>query len=980
MDKTTKPVLFFLFSLSGFAGLIYESIWAHYIKLLLGHAAYAQTLVLSIFMGGMAIGAWFVGRKSTRISNPLMYYVLIEVVIGLFGIFFHQEFLLAKEFLFHVALPTIDSAVVASITKWLIATILLLPQAVLLGATFPLMSASVIRFDRSASGRTLGMLYFANSIGAAVGVLVSGFFLIETFGLPGTSFTAGIINIGLATFVWPVARRLNATKPVEKRVIETEVGATLVLLTSIAFLTGLASFFYEIGWIRMLSLVLGSSNQAFELMLSAFILGLALGSFYIRNHADRSTNLVIKLAWIQIIMGVAATATLPMYAHAFEWMGFLRNALALSDEGYLFFNVGSHLIAVAIMLPATFMAGMTLPLLTNSLLRSGYSEGAIGRVYAANTLGAIIGITIAINALMPLIGVKGLIVTGGLVDVFAGYVLLAKFRDRESAVWKSALPAIATLGGVAILSLTTFDQAVLSSGVYRFGSAALRSIEKPVFYQDGKTATVAVIQQSNGVTSIRTNGKTDALINPLSEPYSSDEITMVMAAALPLMFNPGAREVANIGMGSGLTTHALLASNTIERVDTIEIEQAMVTGARYFGASVERTFNDARSHIYIDDAKSFFSNHRKQYDVIVSEPSNPWVSGVASLFTQEFYEHVSNHLSAGGVFVQWLQLYETNINNIGSVIKALDAVFVDYRIYNTDDANILIVASGDEGLRNLDSSVFNQIGMERELTRVGIDTIDDLAIRYVGNRKNLGRFLRKAAAPVNSDYFPFLSYQSPVSFYKREHATEIRSLHTSPLPLLFWVNRKHPIEQLSRAGKFFTVYEKNLVARQVVEHAVAETRNNKLIFSFRRLSDQLLDCQQSSAQDGTLKDSLFTIAETINPYLSEAELSIFWDSLMDTCATPNLTTEQKNWLLLHRAIGKGDLNDVVIYGQKILGSTTALEAYEHHYVLGASLASNYLVGDQAASASLLRQYYDVDRYGQSPLYLMYLIDLVTPTP
>ena len=272
-------------------------------------------------------------------------------------------------------------------TKWLIASTLLLPQAILLGATFPLMSAAVVRFDHASSGRTLGMLYFTNSIGAAIGVLVSGFYLIEKFGLPGTSFTAGLINIILAGLVWPLARRLNDTEPVIRRTEKRQIGPSFLLLSSIAFLTGLASFLYEIGWIRMLSLVLGSSNRAFALMLSAFILGIAFGSFYIRNHADRTTNIVVKLAWIQIIMGVAATATLPMYTRSFEAMGFLRNALSLSDQGYLLFNIGSHLIAVAIMVPATFMAGMTLPLITNALLRSGYSEGAIGRVYAANTLG-----------------------------------------------------------------------------------------------------------------------------------------------------------------------------------------------------------------------------------------------------------------------------------------------------------------------------------------------------------------------------------------------------------------------------------------------------------------------------------------------------------------------------------------------------------------------------------------------------------------
>ena len=494
---------------------------------------------------------------------------------------------------------------------------------------------------------------------------------------------------------------------------------------------------------------------------------------------------------------------------------------------------------------------------------------------------------------MPMIGVKGLIVAGGLVDIFAGYVLLAKFRDRENAQWKSAVPAASALVIVVMLGLTNFDQSVLSSGVYRFGSAALRSRHEPIFYQDGKTATIAVMREPNGATSIRTNGKTDALINPLSESHSSDEITMVLAAVLPLIFNPNARDAANIGMGSGLTTHALLASETIESVDTVEIEQAMVVGARYFGASVERAFNDKRSQIHIDDAKSFFAKHRKRYDMIISEPSNPWVSGVASLFTQEFYQHITNHLNPNGIFVQWLQLYETNINNIGSVIQALNAVFPDYRIYNTDDANILIVASIDDTLRDPDRSIFEQAGIKQELARVGVDSIDDISIRFVGNKQTLGTLFRDSVAPVNSDYYPFLSYRAPISFYKREHATEIRSLHTAPLPVLAWINRQQPIEQLSKAGKFFTVYDKHEIARLVTELSVTDTGINKLIFAARRVSDQLLHCQSPLSLDNTLKDSLFIIAETINPYSPPGKLSNYWDKLTNTCEESNLTTEEE---------------------------------------------------------------------------------------
>jgi len=980
----TKPLLFSLFALSGFAGLIYESIWSHYIKLILGHAAYSQTLVLGIFMGGMALGAWIISRRSIALDNPLKWYALIELVIGCFGLLFHQEFLLAKEFLFTAALPSIESSVIASFTKWLIAALLLLPQAVLLGATFPLMSAAVIRFDKARSGNTLAMLYFTNSMGAAIGVLSSGFFLIEMFGLPGTGFTAGLINICIAIVIWPLAGDLKNNRPLTVNLSATaqnQQGSVKILLL-IALLTGMASFFYEIGWIRMLSLVLGSSAQAFELMLSAFILGLALGSFFIRNRVDSIKNILPTLAWIQIVMGILATSTLPLYTQSFAAMSALRTALTPSDEGYVLFHIGSHLIAMTIMLPATFMAGMTLPLITNSLLKSGHGEGSIGRVYAANTIGAIIGIGLAINVLMPITGVKGLIVIGGSLDIIAGAILLFVFRDKAIAMWRYALPAAASLCAVIYFSQTGFDQSMLASGVYRSGSTTVSNDATPIFYRDGKTATIAVIDYANGGKSIRTNGKTDALINPSNMSYASDEVTMVMAAAVPLMFNPNAKHIANIGMGSGLTTHALLSTNRVRQVDTIEIERAMVEGAKLFGERVARAYDDERSRIHIDDAKSYFSSQGRQYDVIVSEPSNPWVSGVASLFTEEFYRHSHQYLKPGGLFVQWLQLYETNIDNISSVVRALDKVFVDYKIYNTDNANILIIASKDRLLDEPDLWVFDDEGLNAELNRVGIESIDDISIRYLGNKRSLNQFFAEGKGPANSDYYPYLSHNAPRSFFKREVSSELIDLHAAPLPVLRWTTNTPAIKRLSNKGKYFSPYASTIIAQKISRFSLNSqavgSNIDRLDFALRRVSDALIDCQQSIRVDQTLKNSLHALAISVNPYLPQQQLEAFWETLTISCPLDQLNDDERLWLSLHSAIGTKNVDAIVSSSQQILQKNTLLQLHEYHYLIAAILAANIAADNPLASFPILRQYFSSNKIDRSPAYLKYLIGLTMP--
>src|SRR6204780_4353885 len=213
-DLIRRRLLFAVFVVSGFTGLIYESIWSHYLKLFLGHAAYAQTLVLAIFMGGMALGSWGVARHSFRIRQLLLAYVLVEGLIGVLGLFFHQAFVHAVDFSFTTVIPALPPGFLINAYKWSLGALLILPQSVLLGMTFPLISGGLIRRWPKRPGETLATLYFTNSLGAAIGVLVSGFVLIRLVGLPGTIRTAGLLNIALALGIWAAVRGRAEPAPV----------------------------------------------------------------------------------------------------------------------------------------------------------------------------------------------------------------------------------------------------------------------------------------------------------------------------------------------------------------------------------------------------------------------------------------------------------------------------------------------------------------------------------------------------------------------------------------------------------------------------------------------------------------------------------------------------------------------------------------------------------------------------------------------
>jgi spermidine synthase len=643
-------IVFCAFALSGCAGLIYQSIWAQYLGLFLGHAAYAQSLVLAIFMGGMALGAWWAGARAGRWRNLLRAYALVELCIGLAAALFHPFYLVATQFAYDHAFPALAGSGLAALFKWLLAGLLIFPQSVLLGATFPLMSNALMRRLPAGAGAILGGLYFTNSIGAAVGALFATFVLLPAVGLPGAMAAGALLNVSVATIAFALARE---TEPAPAAVVDTpaSAGRLRLLLPLAAFITGATSFVYEIGWVRMLSLAFGSTIHVFEIMLAAFVGGLACGAAWIRGRIDRCDAPLRVGGTVQIAMGIAALVSLVLYDHCFDAVAWVTRVLPKTDNGYTLYNAGTALAAIAIMAPTAFFAGMTLPLFTLALIRDGGGERSVGRIYAANTLGAIVGVIVAVHLLVPLTGLKVTMLSAACGDLALGLALLWRTVPAARSVAPSL--ALCVIAVVTTALLARFDPMSMAGGVFRNGKARFeRSYAKVVFYRDGKTASVSATRLSQGMLLIATNGKTDASIQmQASLPPSFDEITAAMAAVLPLATHPHPSNVAVIGFGSGLTTHTLLGDPRVQRVDTIEIEPAMVEGARVFGDHVERAYDTRRSHIHFDDAKAFFAASLDRYDIIVSEPSNPWVSGVEGLFSAEFYRFVPRHLNPGGVFV-----------------------------------------------------------------------------------------------------------------------------------------------------------------------------------------------------------------------------------------------------------------------------------------------------------------------------------------
>jgi len=964
MSRRSDRILV-LFFLSGFSGLIYESVWSHYVKLFLGHAAYAQTLVLVVFVGGLAFGAWLCARIAERLRNPLRLYAAVEAAIGLMALAFHPVFVSAVDWGYASLLPaTCDPSSTFCASQWLVSALLLAPQSILLGATFPLVCSSALRLDPDQPGHDIAALYFLNSLGAVLGVLASAFVLIPTVGLPGTLAAAGVLNLAIAI----VAFALSRVVPARLAVPPAAAGAAgsagsaariPALLLAVAFFTGLSSFIYEMAWIRMLSLVLGASTHAFELMLASFILGLALGGLWVRHRMDHSPDLVRFLAIVQLAMGLAAAATIPVYGVAFDFMAWLLDSVSRNSGGYLLFNAGSTVIALLVMLPATFCAGMTLPLITFRLLRSPTGEKALGLVYAANTLGAILGVILAVHLLMGWLGLKGTIIVGAVVDVALGVALLAAISEKRT-FFRRALqaPAVAAVAGLALLAATfEVDPRRTASGVFRTGSARIPASDTVVYHQDGKTATIDVIE-TRGTRAIRTNGKVDAAIG-IGSTVLEDEFTMALLALLPLGHQPQARTAAVIGFGSGMSTATLLASPRLERVDTIEIEPAVVEGANHFRPASERAYTDARSRIVIDDAKSFFARSRARYDIIVSEPSNPWVSGVASLFTEQFYARLHDYLEDGGVLAQWLHTYEMDTGTLASILLAVSRTFPEFMVYSSVDGDIVLIARKGGPPGPFRGEVLGFEGLQPMLARLRLTDAEVIRRRAVGHWSTLGPYFTSFGVPANSDYFPVVDHRASKTRFTRARVADLVELQNSPVPLLEMLDHGYSPPASRRD-----------VARVTLPEATAATAWDALDLMVKpgaaavpmpaeslQVSAHLVRAWSArcEAELGFTQafPHLLAVAEAVNPHLHPRVAAQAWRGIAESRCARALPPGERDWIELFAAVAARDAGRMGEIGTRVLETQREARGPGPEYAFIATVTAAICRGERARAMELL---------------------------
>ncbi len=695
-------LLFVCFFLSGAAALIYEVVWMRMLTQIFGSSAYAVATVLAAFMAGLALGSYVFGRLARSDRNLLRLYGALEFGIGIYG-FLAPFFFHAARGIYAPLFPLYEfSPALFNLVLFVLSFILLAVPTFLMGATLPLLSQFFVR-QASHLGQRVGDLYATNTLGAVFGCALAGYYLIPSLGLSGTVYTAAVSNLVIAAAIILFGRKREQTKAesaaaTAAAAAESKSARTPIewlLLASIA-LSGAAAMIFENAWTHALTLVIGGSVYSFTTMLLTFLIGLAVGGYLYARLFGRRAVSVSAFGLIELAVGLAALATIPLFEKL--PLIFIRLHQSFGDSFPLFLAM-QVLLAFAVMFLPTLLLGMTFPLVVSLFTQNVYRVGSsVGTTYASNTLGAIVGAFVGGFILLPVVGMQYSIVIGALLNLAIGWALLVADPRPGRALRIVAGSAVAAAIAATAFRFPFWDRVVLTSGVTVYASRykniptdSLRLEEmrrdKLLYYREGLTATISVHESYKNYLYFKSNGKVDGSYG--------DALTMLMTGYVPMLLHPDAKQAAVIGLGTGMTVKAVGAF-PVERIEVLEIEPAMAEAAAFFSEKNGNILKDPRVRVIPTDGRNYLMAVPRLYDLIISEPSNPWIAGIASLFTKDFYATARQKLNPDGIFTQWIHNYSMSPDDFRMVLRTFAESFPHVSMWNLQESDFLLIGSVKE--------------------------------------------------------------------------------------------------------------------------------------------------------------------------------------------------------------------------------------------------------------------------------------------
>jgi spermidine synthase len=788
--------VFLCFFFSGATGLIYEVLWTRLLGLVFGHTVFAITTVLAAFMAGLGLGSYLFGKIADRSAHPLRLYGLLEVGIGVYALL--TPVLLSKAEAIYIPLYRSLglSFFVFSLAQFLLIFVILLIPTTLMGATLPVLSRFFVH-EIAALGGQVGRLYAFNTFGAVLGTYAAGFHLIPILGIRTTLHLAAVANLGIGALAVVFDRHLSQLGSLPARAASpsqvlplpdsttsdhpTGGGRRLAVWLAVIGLgiSGAASMMYEVAWTRALALIIGSSTYAFSTMLVTFLAGLALGSYLFSRVAGRVRVNPFLFGGLQLSIGLTALVVTPFFdrlPEVFLW------TFQISQSPGFMKAIQFTISALAMFLPTLFM-GATFPcvvqIASKELDRVGQD---VGRIYFVNTGGAIAGTVLAGFLLIPTWGLEATLKLAVSLNLFLALALFV--ASTEVIRWRRGAAALVPLLLLVVLFVSPpWDARAMASGAHIYGRGyfallgkadfrqAIASFNRLLYYKDGISATVSV-HQEGGFVFLKVNGKTDA-------SNRGDMHTQLMSGHIPFFYHPTARSALVLGLGSGVTAGAV-ALHPVERIDVLEIEPAVVEAAAFFAKENRDVLKNPKVKLSIADGRNFLLASQEKYDVIISEPSNPWMRGIGNLFSLEFYELVARRLAPKGIVCQWIHIYGLFPEDLKMVIKTFRSVFPHTLVWNTTAGDLLLVGSKEPLTLDYDNlqSRYNALpGVREDMARLGLNSPLALLADFVLPEEDTALFAQHAL--VNTDDLPLLEFSAPNSLYLETVDPNLRLLRAS---------------------------------------------------------------------------------------------------------------------------------------------------------------------------------------------------------
>jgi len=841
-----RAAVLLCFFLSGATALIYEVVWTRMLILVFGATTFAISTVLTAFMAGLGLGGFAAGRWVDRRSRPVLIYGVLELCIGLYALAVPALFASLTPLYQLIWRHFAPQFYVFSIVRSLAVGSVLIVPTFMMGATLPVLSRFCAR-TRELIGTDVGTLYAINTLGAVLGTFGTGFLLIPFAGTRTTILIAAGLNIaiGLSAIVLGLSlpSRGEVDVPEETDLAEGDVeGRPMVVAAMVALgISGFAAMGYEVAWSRTLSLLIGSSVYAFTVMLTTFLLGLALGGMIgarLVSRLARRTPLAIAVT--QILVAASALGV----AHLFAELPYTFTVWfkRFGQHGHWRLIVLEFAMASAIMLVPTLLLGMMFPFTVRVcapvVRRLGRS---VGTVYAANTIGAILGSVCAGWLLIPTVGIMRTIVICATINVVAGVVVGWFAGGRLSQRLPLACVGLG-LVCVAWVRVPSWPALVMSSGMYKYagdledGPITKRRFSQFVaddydlkFYREGITTTVTVAQhKETGNVWMATNGKIDASSGP-------DMPTQVLSGHLPLLLARDPKDVLVVGFASGVTVGAT-TTHPVRKIVAVEIEPAVIEGSEFFREVNRDPLADKeRVELVLDDARNYLGVTDREFDVIISEPSNPWITGASSLFTQEYFTLGRSRLRPDGVFTQWLQLYGMATDDLRSLLATFCSVFPHVLIFETIETTDLLLVGSEQELK-ID---WEQVAMRQRRPAVAASL---LTIEALDAARLLSYFLMGTRevrdlignAPLNTDDNGLIEFSSPKHLHADTQSRNERAIERALMTIQpYLANHGDTAESraitLARIAKEYSVRELPERASRLAAVALGLSRSPEVL-------------------------------------------------------------------------------------------------------------------------------------------------------